>query len=456
LKLYGDPWIAHGAAWLAAIPTVLVTLYTTITLGGYGEILLLGNVILLLALKLRDVTGPDLPGLQRPRSIHSWALLGFGVGLGLWIFPLIGVYAVPALLYALWLSRSQTVGWRRFALYWLVVAVGGAIGAAPWLWFTFAQGGATLSEMGGGAIAGASAAPFLVALGQRVLSFLLFGLMAVFGLRPPWSVEFLALPLAPLALAVYLAVIIFSVRRVLPSPVQGRSETGPGVRVGRGLILGVCLTVALAFMLTPFGADPSGRYFLPLSMMLTLLTAEALNAVRRRKSWLAIVLLSGLLAFNLWGNVQSALAFPPGLTTQFDEEARVDQRALPTVIAFLREHGETRGYASYWVTFPLAFLSRDELLFAARLPYHQDFRYTPRDDRYPPYTTAAALSPRAAYIAAHHPPLVERLRAGFQSLGVSFQEHVIGDFHIFYGLSRKVVPEELGLGLVCCPPAPER
>ena len=438
LKIYADPWIAHATAWLAAIPTVLVTLYTTISLGDYGETLLLGNGLLWLALQLRE----------EPHARRWWALLGLGIGLGLWIFPLMGVYVLPVLVYVFWLSRPPR--WPPFVGHWVVLSIGGLIGALP-LWAHIAQHGwAALSEAGGAAIAGASNASPLAALGQRVLGLVLFGMMAIIGLRPPWSVEFLALPLAPLALAVCLAALGFAVRRLLPSPFQGRSETGPGTRVGRGLILGVWLTLALAFVLTPFGADPSGRYFLPLAMMLTLLTAEMLCAVRSQKAWLANALLLGLLAFNLWGNVQSALAFPPGLTTQFDEEARVDQRDLPALMTFLREQGETRGYASYWVTFPLAFLSNDELIFAARLPYHSDFRYTPRDDRYAPYTEAVTASPHVAYIAARHPLLDERLRLSFAALGVTFTEKRIGDFVVFYALSRRVAPEELGLGQVCC------
>jgi len=66
------------------------------------------------------------------------------------------------------------------------------------------------------------------------------------------------------------------------------------------------------------------------------------------------------------------------------------------------------------------------------------------------YAQAVEASPQAAYITTRHPPLDERLRAGFQALGVSFEEKQIGDFHIFYALSRKVIPEELGLGSDCC------
>jgi len=102
--------------------------------------------------------------------------------------------------------------------------------------------------------------------------------------------------------------------------------------------------------------------------------------------------------------------------------------------------------------FPLAFLSHEELIYEARLPYQHDFRYTPRDNRYPPYAEAVAASPRVAYITTLHPALDGRIRAALTQLGDAFQEKQIGDFHVFYALSRKVIPEELGLGVECCPP----
>jgi hypothetical protein len=160
--------------------------------------------------------------------------------------------------------------------------------------------------------------------------------------------------------------------------------------------------------------------------------------------------LACLLSFYWWGNVQAAARFPPGFTTQFDAVAQVDQRSLPTVIEFLQARDERRGYTNYWVSYPLAFLSGETLIYEARLPYHGDMRYTPRDSRYAPYAAAVAASERVAYITTRHPALDARLRADFDRLGVDYAEKAIGDFNIFYGLSRAVTPSELGLGVECC------
>jgi hypothetical protein len=97
------------------------------------------------------------------------------------------------------------------------------------------------------------------------------------------------------------------------------------------------------------------------------------------------------------------------------------------------------------VAYPLAFLSEERLLFSPRLPYHLDFRYTPRDDRYPAYTAAAEGSSRVAYITTRHPQLDERLRTAFRAAGATWRETAIGDYRIFYDLSTAVRPAEIGL-----------
>ena len=438
LKTYRRVWIAGTAAVFLAVPVVLLTLYTTASLGGYGESLLLGNIVLWLALDLADAAGPG--------RLTRWLALGVAGGLGFWTFPLTGVYLVPAGVYLLARRRVR----RDNLLGWGSLALGLAAGAAPWWWYTLGRSAATLPEMFGSVIASASPDNPLLAVVSHMYNFLLLGLTVIAGLRPPWGAQFLALPLAPFALAVFAALVPFVLRRSF--------LVHDEVRPRRFMLAGVVVTLLTVFVLTPFGADPSGRYFLPLVPVLALFMAEMLYPGREwvhhpalpaaGGAWLARgrALALGVVLFHWWGNVQSAVAFPPGITTQFAPNTQVDQRGLPELIAFLRAQGETRGYTNYWVQYPLAFLSQDELLFVARLPYHLDFQYTARYDRYPPYAAAVANSSRGAYITTLHPPLDEHLRRGFTQLGVTFRETQIGDYHVFYALSRKVTPDELGLG----------
>ena len=96
------------------------------------------------------------------------------------------------------------------------------------------------------------------------------------------------------------------------------------------------------------------------------------------------------------------------------------------------------------MSYPLAFESGEKLIYIPRLPYHLDFRYTTRDDRYEPYRVLVEGSDRVAYITTFHPDLDENIRASFSRLGVVWEEEVIGDYQIFYNLSRPVRPEEIG------------
>jgi len=206
------------------------------------------------------------------------------------------------------------------------------------------------------------------------------------------------------------------------------------------------VTLLAGFVLSPFGADPSGRYFLPLAAPLASFAAGwVVSAEQRWGRW--VWLAPGvLIPFHLVGTLESASRFPPGLTTQFDPVTQIDHRYDAELMAFLQSQGERRGYTNYWVAYPLAFLSQEDLIFVPRLPYHQDFRYTRRDDRYAPYDDLVARAERVAYITTNHPALASTLREGFLSLGVTWKEARFGDYLVFYGLSRAVRPEALGLG----------
>jgi len=112
-------------------------------------------------------------------------------------------------------------------------------------------------------------------------------------------------------------------------------------------------------------------------------------------------------------------------------------------MGFLREHGGTRGYANYWVAYPIAFLSREEIILVPHLPYKADLRYTSRDDRYVPYRRLVEASSTVVYVTSNHPKLNSILRNGFTRRGVTFREAQIGPYHVFYDLSAKVSPEDM-------------
>ncbi len=92
-RVSGRLIVAAVAGLALALPTVLLTVYTTATLGGYNETLLFGNLILLLGW---DVTH------EHHGSRWRWAALGLCAGLGWWTNGLVVAYALPVGVLVVW------------------------------------------------------------------------------------------------------------------------------------------------------------------------------------------------------------------------------------------------------------------------------------------------------------------------------------------------------------------
>jgi 4-amino-4-deoxy-L-arabinose transferase-like glycosyltransferase len=417
---------ANVAVLLLAVPPVFASLYTTATLGGYGEALFFGSLGMLLALQI-------LRGQAAPAR---WLGLGLAAGIGFWSFPLSLILTAPACLAAVagsFLKQAPSPARRRWSGPALLGA-GALLGALPWIAGWIQSGAAALRELGGSAIAGALSGGWAEVLGVRLLNFFLFGLSALYGMRPSWELRWLIPVLLPVALILQLALSAGAALRL-----RAHDEARPA----RWMLAGAAAALLLVYLTTPFGNDPSGRYFLPLVLVASALAAEGTVRAASRFGRAAYLIPAVLLLYQTAGTADCAARVPPGITTQFDPVAQLDMRELPQVIEFLRLHGETRGYTNYWVSFPLAFLSDEQIIFTARLPYHEDLRYTPRDDRYPAYDSIVEQSARVAYITTKNPALDSLLESAFLRLGVDYRVEQIGDFRIYYRLSRVVRPEEI-------------
>ncbi len=438
-RINGSRRAALMMALLYAIPPVLLTLYTTVSQGGHVEMLLVGSLVVWLGLYLELDTARALSKLM-------WLAWGLLVGLEFWIWGLGLAFTVPTALWLLWRMRLR--GWRGY----LLAALGFLAGSVPWWLGNMSAVNLAVMELLGQRVAGTATAGNLLAnVALRIFNFIVLGLPVLLGLRFPWSVQGPPLWLAVPPLVLYLGTLGYALRKPLGHP---RGERGEPVAAAgrwltpaeaRGLMWSIGATLFIGFALTPFGGDPTGRYFQPLYLPLFVFTADALEALHRRVGWWAWLMLVAVLLFNLVGTVQAALTNPPGITTQFEAITQVDPRYDAELMDFLRANGGTRGYGSYWVSYRIAFLSNEEIILAARLPYKTDLRYTPRDDRYAPYGKLVEDSGSVVYVTTRHPALDELLRERFSSLGVKFREKQIGDYHVFYDLSRKVTPDELDI-----------
>jgi hypothetical protein len=452
-QISGKWQIGVIATWLLALPTITMTLYTTVSMGGYGEMLLLGNLILITTISISK----DNQAINKRIWYLKWFSLGLQMGFGLWVFGMSIVYSLPALCFLVWNTlRPNAIDSRnngfilplkedlpRPSRRWASLAIGGLLGALPWLLYTIQKGFADpVIELSGAAISGVESLSYAAQLLRHGLNLSLFGSTVLLGLRPAWAVRWLGLPLAPIVLAFWGAVFVFAAKKTVRD-----LKTGPqGEDFSYSpLLSGVVVVLILGFILSPFGADPSGRYFLPVAVILALYAAQAVWYVPKKLRHYALITVGLVILFNLWGTYQS-VATSPGVTTQFDSVTQIDHAYDQRLIDFLQSEGEEFGYTNYWVAYPLAFLSEEDLVYVPSLPYHPDLRYTSRDNRYGPYTRLVAEANRAAYITTNNPRLDAQIRNGFQELGLEWKEKVIGDYQVYYRISEKVDPNQIGLG----------
>lgn len=412
--------VAVVAGLLLAVPAVNTTLYTTATLGGYNETLLLGNLLLLLGY---DVTH------EHARSWPRWVLLGLLAGVGWWANALIVAYALPVALLVLHGLWRRVLPLRAALPYILLALAGFIVGSAPWWVFDFQHDHAALAmflrSQQVGEFEGIGI-PY-VPPGQRALGLLLIGLPALVGLRFPWESGYF-LPLIGIPVLLIYAFAIFYLLR-------GHNPLKPEAR---GLVLGMLGLFCLIFVASTFGADPTGRYFLPLALPLGIVLGALVESLRiewqGRPALVRLlpgVLVALVIGYQAAGQVAAASS-PSGLTTQFDPVSHIANDHDDALIAFLDEHDLHHGYSNYWVAFRLAFLSGERMQYSAALPYKTDLSYNAADKRYPPLTSAAEGAERVAYITTNLPALDDVLTTWFAANDYEYEFAQVGPFNIYY------------------------
>jgi hypothetical protein len=419
---------------LLMIPTVNMTLYTTVSLGGYGEALLIGNLILCIGYLSVKAEENRKSFTERLVYLIGWGILA---GFGLWANGLTLVYSVPVGIYLITIIRRFEKTSKRVPLL-LAIILGGLLGAAPWLIFAIQNSpGQLLQELFGSAVA-VEGGTYLSRVFLHLVNFLLLGIPVTIGFRPPWEVRWLALPLIPFVAFLWFMVIKFWIQNEI-----NQEKEKDRFRL---VLAGVAMCLILMFILTQFGVDPSGRYFLPLSIILAVFGGDFIHKGTQKNIWKwgALILIIG---FQLIGTIQCIQRNPPGITTQFDASTVIDHRYDYDLIEFLKENNEIRGYTNYWVAYPLAFLSGEDLIYTPRLPYHLDLRYTSRDDRYLPFDILVNQSEKTALITIKNPALDNRIREILMGKKVNWREKTIGDYRVFYALSTPLRESDLNFSV---------
>jgi hypothetical protein len=421
-RIVHNRFAALATAWLMALPTPLLSLFTTTAL-LYTIVMLLGSMLLFVGHKLLH---------ESEKSLILWLIFGALAGLAFWTFGILVIYILPVGL--LILSRLR----RQLWLHYLLATLAFFLFSSPWWIYSFTHDNAALRV-----VFESDASLPTAPMSLRLLGFFCLGLPTLFGFRYPWAPQIVLPALAWAILAFYLAVLAFAVhtwyRRFALSGTKGPA----GVSASGLTLLWLLVIVWLGlFFSTRFGIDSSGRYYLPLCTPLLIFAGVALAALHQRHRRLAIGLLTLVLGFNLLTTFLALWQGQPGFTAQMSPARQFDNRHDQDLIAFLKEHGPY-GYSHHWITYKIAFLSDEQVILAAQLPYHSHLHYNPRDDRYPPYSRQVAASDRAVYVTFQEPHLDRLLRSSFAAMGVSYREQDIGPYRVFYDLSAKVEPWQL-------------
>jgi MFS family permease len=411
LRLSDKRTVALLAGLIVALPPTLVSVYTTISLGGYGETLVLGNLLLLVGYGINT------------RKIQSWRYwLGFGAlaGLGWWTNNLVVFYILPIAI--LFLRSWRSMRWQMLLLSLIAFFAF----SAPWWLYNLSHHWSSIQFL----LKGFEASGATVQVGpiDRFLGLLFFGLPAVIGVRYPWTPTLWAGVLAIPVIFLYAVLLVIAARR-------------RPVKLGAELMWFMLIGIVVVFVASRFGVDATGRYLLPMLVPLSILIAMQLSTLPR--AWmlgLTIILVS----VNTVGTILAMRTVPPGLTPQFAAETDFPNEYDQQVIDFLKAQGGQRGYATYWAAYRLIFLSQEQVILSPQLPFLSSLLKT-SNDRYPDYTALVNSTDRPVYVTANLPTLDSSIAERLTRRGITFSRQAIGPYTIFYDLSARVTPAELGL-----------
>ncbi len=391
---------------LLAIPVPYLTMCGVIVApDNYLAVTTLGSLALLMTHDL-VYRPPDRWTLWRFTGLGF--LLGFTFWLHILIVSIIGVCV-------LWLLLSDKLWFLRRS-FWLFSAAF-AIGALPLIVYNLRTHMATFNDVGQTTSLSTSWALFKTTF-HDTLPFLIGTRVMLY----PDNPHFVGLPGA-------LAIAAGTIWAVAVAIVLLR-HTGAHLRLAllsvRGATAVPLLTAAGAAAIFVFcrstrsGWD-NARYLLPVISVLPILLAGGLSAIRRWCPPIFWIMLATLLSAQVLGNALLARewAKPDVMATDLDLP---DTRGLKQ---FLSNHGISRAYAHYWLSYRLTYETQERLLVAE--PYNERFAGKPVK-----FLAEVAASTNVAFI--QHPKL--RFAHDFDAMlradGGSYSKATVDVFTVYY------------------------
>jgi hypothetical protein len=402
-----SPAGARAAGLIAAIPPMYVLANMSKAWAPHAEVMALGNVLILLAIRQR---------WHQARRVEP-LLFGALAGFAFWLHPFVGYYlAVCGVI----LLFGQP---RRTLMRLPALVAGMAVGTMPVWMVDVATASETLRYL-------------TLPSGNRentdaIISYVInSGLPRIFGWWQPWGEPLLPAALLPAALTAT-GLLLFLVRGRKTHRFRLAPTDAPVL-----LALGVPIMFVVSGFggpsQNPWGFDATGRYLLPLWSVVPLAVAAVahLASCARVSATLVAVLVIAAhgLGYRAADPVQPFQSpYWPRLPAQ---SAALEQHLL--------EHGLDRVWMNHWAGFPLMLNSQGRVIATD----YYDVVQGGGINRFPEHFGVMEESERTAYVLVTEqsdPPLLDKLG----ELGVAYRADRFGPYLVVEPLSRRVKPWEV-------------
>jgi hypothetical protein len=398
------------AGYLSALALLLMPasgLFYFSLLGiAYGESLLFGSLILLLAARLG--------ALNKEYKAHQYILCGFVCGIGLWVMPVTAPMILSILvMFAINDKKIFTSG------LFLFLVSGFIIGYIPSIIFNIQYPGAAMYRFLGRVLELDRSVLASPDVAKVVLGKALWRLSTV-----PASLAQIPYMLYKASGIINVLVFFVSFLLILKEEILSLSRTKKLSGIGLAAIYAILYSVFYAI----FIGLPQIRYIIPLCLLMPLFAGKLLSDIAVKSKLVFTVLLAALL-------VENAI----GINSLFMNKEVHHYKELTDHLA---SKNIRYGYSDYWLAYPVIFESGEKIIISPTL-FHPTF-----DDRRPEYTKEVEMSGETAFIIdrVQYPDLSDRIESQLKEKGIGYSKDEFLEFTTYYGFSKKVSPGEFKLG----------
>lgn len=319
---------------------------------GYIETTVFGALVFLLTIRI------VWDSKAEQSSAATFFLLGLVAGFGFWVQPTIAYYLLPAGFF-LFIKDPKIFFRKEFYL----AILGTVIGAAPVIYYNLANQSQTATSL--------LNKPW--GIKPAIYKFFVEGMPVILGTRPPWSTTDFFTPLAILVWVIYLAGLLFLLRRRFRDLTRFKFQP---IDLILAFFPALLFIFGLSSPFNQFVIEP--RYIQAIYTGLPIVVTYFIFKLEKRRQLAGAAVLATLVVSALFGVYKTK-------PTCF-----VDAYVFDEVIAYLEEHKVTHVFSDAALAHRLGFFAGEEIIAApmeggvtsARIPYYeQAVKDTPCDKR---------------------------------------------------------------------------